>query len=347
MSQIEVIKQQFIFDQNFRVFGNIDNPLFMARDVADWIGHTDLSRMMDLVDEDEKLKRTLYVSGRKENMEDIIVKDLKTLEFEIDLLKKQTTQNIIEIGKRLIEAKNQVPHGEWEIWLRNRAKISRVTAGRFMRVATEFPNVSMSTDLTVSKAFELLTLSTDERKEFIENNDINEMTTRELREEIQKRKQLEIQNHALQETLAHVQSSRPEVIEKEVIKEVFKEVIPDDYEELKRKYESKSLLEKQIKALEEEIYKKDTKILSLQIAQREAVNKLPETEQKKKLVDDSWTFVWRINSFLKDIGGLVYITQSIKELPTDQKNRYISAIENIVGWANQIKFNLEEEIKNE
>lgn len=68
MSQIEVIKQQVIFDQNFRVFGNIDNPLFMARDVADWIGHTDLSRMMDLVDEDEKLKRTLYVSGQNREL---------------------------------------------------------------------------------------------------------------------------------------------------------------------------------------------------------------------------------------------------------------------------------------
>ena len=280
-------------------------------------------------------------------MEDEIIKDLKTLEFEIDLLKKQTTQNIIEIGKRLIEAKNQVPHGEWEIWLRNRAKISRVTAGRFMRVATEFPNVSMSTDLTVSKAFELLTLPTDERKEFIENNDINEMTTRELREEIQKRKQLEIQNHALQETLAHVQSSKPEVIEKEVVKEVVKEVIPDDYEELKRKYESKSLLEKQIKTLEEEIYKKDTKILSLQIAQKEAVNKLPQTEKEKKLLDDSLSFIWAVNDFLKKVGGLVYLTQQISDLPTHERNRYISAIENVWGWSNQTKFNLEEVTKNE
>lgn len=280
-------------------------------------------------------------------MEDEIIKDLKTLEFEIDLLKKQTTQNIIEIGKRLIEAKNQVPHGEWEIWLRNRAKISRVTAGRFMRVATEFPNVSMSTDLTVSKAFELLTLPTDERKEFIENNDINEMTTRELREEIQKRKQLEIQNHALQETLAHVQSSKPEVIEREVVKEVIKEVIPDDYEELKRKYESKSLLEKQIKTLEEEIYKKDTKILSLQIAQREAVNKLPQTEKEKKLLDDSLSFIWAVNDFIKKVGGLVYLTQQISDLPTQERNRYISAIENVWGWSNQTKFNLEEVMKNE
>lgn len=276
-------------------------------------------------------------------MADEIVKDLRTLELEIDFYKQQVNTSFYEIGFRLNEAKKQVPHGEWYEWLRKR-RISPEWARRFMKCAS---NPTPELDLDFSKAYLLSSIDEEMKTEIIEQLDVEKISKRELEEEIKKRKQLEIQNHALQETLAHVQSSKPEVIEKEVVKEVVKEVIPDDYEELKRKYESKSLLEKQIKTLEEEIYKKDTKILSLQIAQKEAVNKLPETEQKKKLVDDSWTFVWRINSFLKDIGGLVYITQSIKELPTDQKNRYISAIENIVGWANQIKFNLEEEIKNE
>lgn len=254
--------------------------------------------------------------------------------------------------KRIRDTKSYSEDGytSFESYVEEKQKISKSQAYNFITVAEKYTvqSIGLYPNFGINKLVQLSQIEDENKRiQFIEENDVNEMTTRELREEIQKRKQLEIQNHALQETLAHVQSSKPEVIEKEVIKEVFKEVIPDDYEELKRKYESKSLLEKQIKTLEEEIYKKDTKILSLQIAQKEAVNKLPETEQKKKLVDDSWTFVWRINSFLKDIGGLVYITQSIKELPTDQKNRYISAIENIVGWANQIKFNLEEEIKNE
>ena len=97
-------------------------------------------------------------------MEDVIVKDLRTIEFEIDQLKKQTTQNIIEIGKRLIEAKNRVPHGEWENWLPTKAGLSKVTAARFMRVATEFPNVSAPTHLSVTKAFELLTLKLKENQ---------------------------------------------------------------------------------------------------------------------------------------------------------------------------------------
>jgi anti-repressor protein len=64
MNQITVFKQQNVLSKNFRVFGSIDEPLFLAKDVAEWIEHTDLSRMMDLVDDEEKLKRTLYVSGQ-------------------------------------------------------------------------------------------------------------------------------------------------------------------------------------------------------------------------------------------------------------------------------------------
>lgn len=64
MNNLEVLHEQEVLGKHFRVYGTIDEPLFLAKDVAVWIEHTDLSRMVDLVDEGEKLKRTLYVSGQ-------------------------------------------------------------------------------------------------------------------------------------------------------------------------------------------------------------------------------------------------------------------------------------------
>lgn len=64
MNNLEVLNEQEVLGKHFRVYGTIDEPLFLAKDVAGWIEHTDLSRMVDLVDEGEKLKRTLYVSGQ-------------------------------------------------------------------------------------------------------------------------------------------------------------------------------------------------------------------------------------------------------------------------------------------
>lgn len=260
--------------------------------------------------------------------------------------------NVCNELKRIRDTKSYSEDGytSFESYVEEKQKISRRQAYNFITVAENYTVQSIAQYQTfgINKLVQLSQIEDETKRiQFVKDNNVDEMTTRELREEIQKRKQLEIQNHALQETLAHVQSSKPEVIEKEVVKEIVKEVIPNDYEELKRKYESKSLLEKQIKSLEEEIYKKDTKILSLQNAQRETLNKLPQTDKEKKLLDDSLSFIWAVNDFLKNVGGLVYLTQQISDLPTHERNRYISAIENVWGWSNQTKFNLEEVIKNE
>lgn len=66
--QIEVIDKRSVLSQEITTYGDLENPIFLAKDVADWIEHTDLSRMVNLVDEDEKLKRTLYVSGQRREM---------------------------------------------------------------------------------------------------------------------------------------------------------------------------------------------------------------------------------------------------------------------------------------
>lgn len=65
---IQVLDNREILGKKVMTYGDIENPLFLAKDVAGWIDHTDLSRMVSLVDEDEKLKRTIYVSGQKREM---------------------------------------------------------------------------------------------------------------------------------------------------------------------------------------------------------------------------------------------------------------------------------------
>lgn len=64
MNQITVVHEQELLNNTFTIYGTKEEPFFLAKDVASWIGHTDLSRMVGLVEEDEKLKRTLYVSGQ-------------------------------------------------------------------------------------------------------------------------------------------------------------------------------------------------------------------------------------------------------------------------------------------
>lgn len=63
-NEIQVLKQTELLGQQFAVYGTPDEPLFLAKDVAAWIEHTDTSKMVQCVDEDEKLTRTMFVSGQ-------------------------------------------------------------------------------------------------------------------------------------------------------------------------------------------------------------------------------------------------------------------------------------------
>lgn len=56
MKDLQVINEQEVLGKNFRVYGTIENPLFLAKDVANWIEHTHITKMLVNVDEEEKIK---------------------------------------------------------------------------------------------------------------------------------------------------------------------------------------------------------------------------------------------------------------------------------------------------
>lgn len=114
--------------------------------------------------------------------------ELEILTHEIIIYKNKTAQNFIEIGKRLKLAKTKLKHGEWLNWLRDKVEFSDITARRLIRVYEEFPNRSPATDLPLSKMFELLSLPTNKRDKFLKNNDVKNMTKRQLRQAVKAEK---------------------------------------------------------------------------------------------------------------------------------------------------------------
>lgn len=62
---IKIIKTMNILGTDLSIYGDKQNPLFLAKDVAHWIKHSDVSKMcMNLDDDTEKQIRTLFVSGQ-------------------------------------------------------------------------------------------------------------------------------------------------------------------------------------------------------------------------------------------------------------------------------------------
>ena len=65
LNELTIIDQRTVLEKNFTIYGNIETPLFLAKDVAEWIENRDTSSMIRVVDEDEKLIRSISVSGQR------------------------------------------------------------------------------------------------------------------------------------------------------------------------------------------------------------------------------------------------------------------------------------------
>ncbi|MFR1675354.1 MAG: phage antirepressor [Fusobacterium sp.] len=53
---LSVIDERKVLGKEFKIYGDIENPLFLAKDVAEWIEHNKPSELIRNVDENEKIK---------------------------------------------------------------------------------------------------------------------------------------------------------------------------------------------------------------------------------------------------------------------------------------------------
>ncbi|SNR85647.1 Protein of unknown function [Anaerovirgula multivorans] len=122
---------------------------------------------------------------------------------EINNIKNQTRKivlyNSIEIGRRLTEAKTLISHGEWGKWLEESVDYSQSTANNLMRIFQEYGADQISLlgeaksqafgNLSYSQAVALLGVPKEEREQFIEENEVENMSTRELQRAIKEKEQ--------------------------------------------------------------------------------------------------------------------------------------------------------------
>lgn len=67
-NQLCVLTKQEVLGKQFTIYGTKEEPLFLAKDVANWIEHKNITHMMNVVDEDEKLIYTICNSGQNREM---------------------------------------------------------------------------------------------------------------------------------------------------------------------------------------------------------------------------------------------------------------------------------------
>ena len=67
-NELKVIDSREVLGKEFKMYGDFNNPLFLAKDVANWIEHNNITHMMNTVDKEEKLTYTICNSGQNREM---------------------------------------------------------------------------------------------------------------------------------------------------------------------------------------------------------------------------------------------------------------------------------------
>lgn len=116
--------------------------------------------------------------------------------------------------------------------------------------------------------------------------------------------------------------------------------VPSDYEQIK---ENLKISKKDIKDLNDRLQKAKEEALSLK--ERIAVledDSLPENFANK-LKQSSIKFAGKVANFLEDIGGYVWLTDYLDQIPDFERQNYVSSIEALKAWIGAMDFNINKE----
>lgn len=161
-----------------------------------------------------------------------MTRPIEVITQEIKFYKVQAGSAIIEIGKRLCEAKQCLPHGVWGEWLQNEVEFSERTAQNFMKIAREIQNPQLVADMgnSTTKALLLLSVPAEDREDFVaeshiidgEAKTVAEMTvkemedlTKQLAEERAEKEKLQSQLNLFQEEAQKEKDAAVDAVMKE------------------------------------------------------------------------------------------------------------------------------------
>lgn len=226
----------------------------------------------------------------------VIASEIRLIEERVA---KTALDGAIQIGFRLREAKEKVEHGQWENWCHENLNYSKSKTEKLMRIASEYGDENSvyaktytCTDLSISKALALLQVPEEAVETFAKNHDVNDMTVKELNDEISKLKE---QVSGFAEENDQLERQAEEYKEKEISLNEEKENLKKELENLKavgadteKIKDLEAKLEKQkekTKKLQDEIKQakanKDSEIKAAVNKERESL----EVEAEKKASD--------------------------------------------------------------
>lgn len=156
-------------------------------------------------------------------------RDLGVIENEIKYYWRKgqaaALECMIEVGRRLCEAKGMIGHGGWGKWIENNFEFSHSSANSFMKLYEEYGADQLTifgavaesqtfANLPYSKALQLLAIPREEREEFAREVGAEDLSTRELKKAIDEKLAAEAHARELEQSLASAEIAKVEAEKK-------------------------------------------------------------------------------------------------------------------------------------
>lgn len=193
--------------------------------------------------------------------------------------KQQTIYFLLEVGKRLVEAKSMLDHGEWADWLEKEVEFKASTANNLMRIYQDYGtgqaridgagNPQAIENLSYTQIVRLLSVPLEERDSFIKDNDIENKSSREIEQLVRERDDA---RRKLQDTSARLDQAEKDRAATEAVTG-----------ELRKKYDQavKDLQQADSEAQEADSARKaaEEKVAAAKAAEKKAKDKLKELKE--------------------------------------------------------------------
>lgn len=267
-----------------------------------------------------------------ERSTDVIAAEINAIKFQTQTMMLQASA---EIGKRLIEAKDQLPHGEWGKWLKENVEYSQSTANNLMQIHVEYSSNSQAFgNLSYSKAVALLGIDAEDREAFLQENDVDEMSTRELQKIVKEKQKLEKEMAKREADAAKEKSLLEKDIQdlKQQLEDVQQHVGENEVseKEINRLTQELAVAESMAKKLEESLKVKPIEAATVEIIPDDVQKELDQLRSKMNESTDpaEIKFKMRFESLVNEFNSTLMNLEEIGDV--DTRIKYTNAVHKLM-----------------
>lgn len=303
-----------------------------------------------------------------ERTPDLIATEINVIKESARLL---ILQSSVEIGKRLVEAKALVNHGSWGDWLEKNVDYSQSTANNLMKIYREYSSNSQAFgNLSYSQAVALLAVPAEEREAFVQENEVEKMSTREIQKAIKEKQKAIEEKEALEKKLQKIEEEKEKQrLEKQEMSERYARLEKESKEHAEKIKQLDAQLEqarsagandeaeqlqRELAQMKEELSKSQSKIKTLEKELNEkpievsaTVVKIPDEVEKelaelRRKVNENEkealvAFKYCFDSLVKGFNDLLNTLEQVKDSEPSKHQKFQSVV---IGLIEEMRKNL-------